>query len=105
VRSTLSPYVLAGYGSYTRTVETFLGDQLGNPVSSTSERRTGAHIGVGAELFLGRRAAFIADYRYRFVRFGVAEDGAGESQVNLPGLGDRLAHRGSMWTAGIAFYF
>jgi len=105
VRARFAPYVLAGYGVYTRTVETFLGDQPGSPVSTTSERRTGAHVGVGAELSIGRHAAFLVDYRYRFVRFGAADEGQGEGQVNLPGLGDRLAHQGSMWTSGIAFYF
>lgn len=101
VRSTIAPYVLAGYGLYTRSVETL--DLAGTPVVIASDRRTGAHVGLGAELFLGRHAALLIDYRYRFVRFGVAE--AGEDQVNLPGLGDRVSHRGSMWTSGVAFYF
>jgi Outer membrane protein beta-barrel domain len=104
-RARIAPYVLGGYGIYSRTIETFLDDQPGSPVSSASERRTGAHFGLGAELLLGRHAAFLVDYRYRFVRFGVADEGAGEGQVNLPGLGDRLAHQGAMWTSGVAFYF
>lgn len=104
-RARVAPYVLAGYGVYTRTVETAEGNQPGSPVSSASERRTGAHFGLGAELLVGRHAAFLVDYRYRFVRFGAADEGLGEGQVNLPGLGDRLAHQGSMWTSGVAFYF
>ncbi len=100
-RGALAPYVLAGYGLYSRTTETF--DAAGLVIDSVSERRRGVHIGLGAELFLGRRAAFVLDYRYRFVRFGRPE--ADETAVNLPGLGGRLAHRGSMWTSGLAFYF
>lgn len=103
VRSTFAPYVLAGYGLYNRTVETLDESGLSIPTQSISERRTGAHMGFGAELFLGRRAAFVLDYRYRFVRFGAAEPG--EEPVNLPVLRDRLSHRGSMWTSGLAFYF
>ncbi len=100
-RSTLAPYVLVGYGLYSRTTETL--DLTGVPATTVSERKTGAHIGFGAELFLGRHAAFVLDYRYRFVRFGSPEDD--ETSVNLPGLGSRLSHRGSMWTSGMAFYF
>jgi hypothetical protein len=100
-RSTFSPYVLAGYGLYSRTTETL--DLTGEPAATVSERKTGAHVGFGAELFLGRHAAFVLDYRYRFVRFGSPDDG--ETPVNLPGLRGRLSHRGSMWTSGMAFYF
>ena len=100
-RGTISPYLLGGYGLYTRTTQAL--DLGGLPVDSVSERKTGAHMGFGAEVFIGRRAAFILDYRYRFVRFGQPE---GEDEpVNLPGLSNRLSHRGSMWTSGMAFYF
>lgn len=101
VRSTLSPYLLAGYGLYSRTTDTL--DLAGAPTATVSERKAGTHVGFGAELFLGRRAAFVLDYRYRFVRFGEPENG--ETPVELPGLGGRLSHRGSMWTSGLAFYF
>lgn len=101
VRAAFSPYVLAGYGLYTRTVEHL--DVAGAVSESVTERRTGAHMGFGAELFLGRHAAVILDYRYRFVRFGAAEPG--EESIGLPGLGGRLSHRGSMWTSGVAVYF
>lgn len=103
VRSTLAPYVVAGYGVYNRTVEVIDETALLVPAVAVSERETGLHLGFGAELRLGRRAAFIVDYRYRFVRFGAAE--GDEEPVNLPLLKDRLSHRGSMWTSGIAFYF
>lgn len=105
VRSTLAPYVLGGYGIYNRTVEVINDSALLVPAVSASERRTGMHIGFGAELHLGRRAAFVIDYRYRFVRFGSPAEGDGEEPVNLPFLKERLSHRGSMWTSGIAFYF
>lgn len=101
VRSTFSPYILAGYGLYSRTVETL--DLTGDVAEAVSERKTGAHVGFGAELFLSRRAAFVVDYRYRFVRFGAPEND--ETPVNVPGLRNRLSHRGSMWTSGLAFYF
>jgi hypothetical protein len=101
VRSTFSPYLPAGYGLYSRTTETL--DLTGASTATVSERKTGTHVGFGAELFVGRHAAFVLDYRYRFVRFGQPEDD--ETPVNLPGLGSRLSHRGSMWTSGVAFYF
>jgi hypothetical protein len=101
VRGTISPYLLGGYGLYSRTTQSL--DLGGLPVDSVSERKTGAHMGFGAEVFIGRRAAFILDYRYRFVRFGPPE--GDDEPVNLPGLGNRLSHRGSMWTSGMAFYF
>ncbi len=101
VRSTLAPYVLLGYGWYSRTVETF--DAAGAEAESLSDRRTGAHIGLGAELALGRHAAITLDYRYRFVSFGGPADG--ESPVSLPIIGSRLSHRGSMWASGMVLYF
>lgn len=103
IRSTLSPYVLGGYGIYNRTVEVLDDDALLLPAVSESERRSGLHFGFGAEVLFGRRVAFILDYRYRFVRFGQAE--SGEDPVNLPFLKDHLSHEGSMWTSGVAFYF
>lgn len=101
VKSTVSPYVLVGYGLYTRTTQAI--DLTGTATDIASERETGAHMGFGAELSLGRHAAFLLDYRYRFVRFGEPEPG--DNPVNLPGLSNRLSHRGSMWTSGMAFYF
>jgi hypothetical protein len=102
VRSTFSPYVLAGFGLYARTTDAL--GPTGLVLSSSSTRETGAHAGFGAELFVGRHAALFADYRFRFVRFGTPE--AGADPIDLPGL-DRLklSHRGSMWTSGMAFYF
>lgn len=101
VRSTFAPYVLAGYGVYQRTVEVL--DVTGAPAARLSDRETGAHVGFGAELFVGRHAAFVLDYRYRFVRLGSPE--GDETPVGLPGLDGRLSHRGAMWTSGVAFYF
>jgi opacity protein-like surface antigen len=101
VRSTLAPYILLGYGWYSRTVESL--DSTGAEAEDLSSRRTGAHIGAGAELMLGRHAAITLDYRYRFVSFGSPVDG--ESAVNLPIIGSRLSHRGSMWASGLVLYF
>lgn len=102
VRGRVSPYLLGGFGMYSRMTDT-LGPQ-GQVLSTESERRTGWHMGLGGEIFLARHAALFADYRFRFVRFGDPEDGA--EQIDVPGL-DRLklSHQGSMWTSGVAFYF
>ena len=101
-RRLVSPYLLGGVGLYTRTI-----DQLGvqsQVLSSESERKVGYHLGLGAEVFLARHVAFFLDYRYRFVSFGGdAEEGS--EPIGIPGLEDRLSHRGSMWTSGFAFYF
>jgi hypothetical protein len=53
-------------------------------------------------VFLMRRAAF-ADYRFRFVKFGIADETVAHQLARLENL--KLSHRGSMWTAGMAFYF
>jgi hypothetical protein len=101
VRSTLAPYVMVGYGWYSRIVETL--DTTGAEAESLSDRRTGAHIGAGAELMFGRHAAITVDYRYRFVSFGSPADD--ESPVDLPIIGSRLSHRGSMWASAFVLYF
>lgn len=108
VRSTFAPYLLAGYGIYTRTTEAL--DALGKVTASEVERKTGMHMGFGAELFMGRHAAVYLDYRYRFVKFGDPEEGA--NPINVPGTGLipgadtlKLSHKGTMWTSGVAFYF
>jgi hypothetical protein len=104
VRSTFAPYLLGGMGLYTRTIDAL--DDTGDVLSSESTRQTGAHFGFGAELFLGRRAALFADYRFRFVRFGSPEEGADEDEIDIPVLDSlNVSHRGSMWTSGVVFYF
>ncbi len=99
-RGTLSPYLLGGFGVYTHMTDTLNEDGL--PIETTTERKTGWHLGAGAELFISRRAALFADYRFRFVKFG--EPDPDSEPIGVPGLG-RLSHRGSMWTGGLAFYF
>jgi hypothetical protein len=102
IRGAFSPYVLAGYGLYKRTLDTL--DSTGKVVSSISDKETGAHVGFGAEIFVSRRAAFFADYRFRFVRWGEPEEGSEE--LNIPFVDKaKLSHRGTMWTSGVAFYF
>jgi hypothetical protein len=102
VRSTLAPYVLGGIGLYSQSTDAL--DADGVVVSTATTRKTGAHFGFGAELFLGRHAALFADYRFRFVRFGTPEEGA--DSIDIPGLDSlNISHRGSMWTSGMAFYF
>ena len=98
-RSRLSPYLLAGVGIYSHHTDELGLD--GKALSTVSERKTGWHLGLGAELAVSRHAAFYADYRFRFVKFG-GQDGA--ESIPVPGLG-KLSHKGSMWTTGMALYF
>jgi opacity protein-like surface antigen len=102
VRATFSPYLLGGIGVYSQSTDTL--GPAGVVLGTSVERKTGWHLGLGAELFVARHAALFADYRWRFVKFG-APDPEGEP-INIPGLKRlELSHRGSMWTSGMAFYF
>jgi hypothetical protein len=101
VRGRISPYLLGGFGFYSETVDTL--SAAGLVVGSTSDRRTGIHLGAGAEITLSRGATFFADYRFRFVKFGSE---AIDQPITIPGLGGvKLSHQGSLWTSGIALYF
>lgn len=98
LHSTFSPYLLGGVGWYTHVVDTLSAGQV---TGSDSSRKMGYHAGFGAELKAGRHAGIHADYRYTMVHFGdQAADGTG-------GLASRFkpSYDGSMWTAGITFYF
>jgi hypothetical protein len=102
VRGVFSPYLLGGMGIYSEYTDKL--GPAGTVLSSTMTRKTGIHLGGGAELFLLRHAALFADYRFRFVKFGQPEEDS--EPINVPGLKNlELSHRGSMWTAGMAFYF
>lgn len=102
VRKTLSPYLLGGIGIYSEFTDTLAAD--GSIVDTVQARKTGWHLGGGAELFFGKHAAFFADYRFLFVKFGLPDSDA--EPINIPGLdGLKLSHRGSMWTSGMTFYF
>jgi hypothetical protein len=99
VRAPFAPYALGGGGWYTTRVETLLDNES---VASESSRKFGWHAGFGAELRLGAHAAAHADYRYTFLKFGDDEtDGEAETGISrfLP------SYQGSMWTAGLTFYF
>jgi outer membrane protein with beta-barrel domain len=112
VPSTFAPYVLGGMGWYTHTVEQLAGK---NSIDSTTTRRVGTHAGFGAELRMGRHAAFHADYRYTFLRFGgsdpiTADTIAGAvSRSHLSDTGSGVhflpSYQGSMWTTGLTVYF
>jgi opacity protein-like surface antigen len=102
VRSTFSPYLLGGFGLY--NVITEAASTPGTFVETSRDKKTGWHLGLGAELSVSRHAALYADYRFRFVRFGTAA--ADEEPISIPFNSTvKLAHKGSMWTSGIAFYF
>ena len=104
-RGTFSPYLLGGWGIYQETVETLDGT---NPVALTStvERKSGAHVGFGLELLISKHTAFFLDYRYRFVHFGSPTSTEEPINIPVPGLSKvQLAHQGTMITSGLAFYF
>ena len=109
IRKVIAPYLLGGLGMYTRTVELVGG--LDQVTTSVSERKFGAHLGLGGEIFFGRHVAVFVDYRFRFVKWGEPE--LFEDQpINIPGSGlvpgldkVKLTHQGSMWTSGVTFYF
>jgi opacity protein-like surface antigen len=108
-RSALSPYVGAGIGLYSQTHETL--NSVGLATTSTTEKKVGWHLGAGAEIKIAKHAAFFADYRFRFVKFGEPADSTSEP-ITIPGSTVfpvlqkvKLSHEGSMWTSGVAFYF
>ena len=102
IHTTISPYVLGGYGIYTQKTDTLATN--GSVTASASEKKTGVHAGFGADLMFGKHAAVFADYRYRFVRFGSKADAT--AQPLIPGVGlTKFSHQGSMWTGGLALYF
>jgi hypothetical protein len=112
IHSTFAPYVLGGVGWYTHVVDTL---ETGKVMTSTSMRKMGYHGGFGAEMKMGKHAGVHADYRYTMVHFG---DGTGSASLTAgkavagtntgtTGLASRLlpSYDGSMWTAGVTFYF
>jgi len=92
------PYVVAGAGVYMRATDIF--DANGLLFATTTERKSGWHLGAGAEVPILRRAVAFADVRFRSVQFGGFPDGS-----ILSGLTDIRLSRGTMVTSGIAFYF
>ncbi len=112
IRSTFSPFVLGGVGWYTHVVDTLSG---GKTVESVSARKMGYHAGFGAELRIARHAGVHADYRYTMVHFGdgtaatapSAAKALSVTKLGTDGLASRFmpSYDGSMWTAGVTFYF
>jgi hypothetical protein len=102
-RARFSPYVLGGFGVYTQNQDTLGADGL--VASTVMTRKTGWHAGLGAEIFVARRAALYGDYRFRFVHWGDNPDPAAQP-ISVPFVDtNKLTHQGSMWTYGLAFYF
>lgn len=112
IPSTFSPYVLGGLGWYTHVVDRMA---TGKVLESASTRKMGYHGGFGAEVKVGRHAGVHADYRYTMVHFGdeasatlaaSAKAGTG-TKIVTTGLASRFlpSYDGSMWTAGVTFYF
>ena len=100
-RGAFSPFVLGGGGWYSQKYETLAGDET---VLSETVREFGWHAGFGAELRMGNHAGLHGDYRYTFLDFGGDDDDAGNDGPPLVGR-FLPAYRGSMWTAGLTFYF
>lgn len=98
----IAPYVLGGGGWYSHKVELLAGDEV---LFSESERQFGWHAGLGLELRMGRHAALHGDYRYTFLRFGSEEDEENDGFTYAGGKWFLPEYRGSMWTAGLTFYF
>jgi opacity protein-like surface antigen len=112
IPSTVAPYVLGGMGWYSHKVEQLLGQES---IDSITTHRVGAHAGFGAEVRMGKHAAFHADYRYTFLRFGAADpitadtiaSAVSKSHLANSGSGARFlpSYQGSMWTTGVTVYF
>lgn len=108
IHSTFSPYVLGGVGWYTHVVDTMA---TGKVLESSSTQKMGYHGGFGAEMKMGRHAGVHADYRYTMVHFGDGTGAAGSpatgTNAGTTGLASRFrpSYDGSMWTAGVTFYF
>jgi opacity protein-like surface antigen len=108
-RRAIGPYVGGGIGLYSQQHQTLSAGGL--PIATATQRKVGWHLGAGLEVKLARHAAFFADYRFRFVRFGDPAS-ADEELIHIPGTTVlpvlekvKLSHEGSMWTSGVAFYF
>lgn len=108
IHSTFSPYLLGGVGWYTHVVDTMA---TGKVLESSATRKMGYHGGFGAEVKMGRHAGVHADYRYTMVHFGDGTGAAGSLAAGTNAVTSGLASRfrpsydGSMWTAGVTFYF
>jgi len=99
-----SPFVLGGAGWYAQKFETLVGDET---ILSETVREFGWHAGLGAELKMGSHVGLHADYRYTFLDFDGDDDDDDEDDDDGPPIIGRFlpAYRGSMWTAGLTFYF
>ena len=101
-RGAFSPFILGGAGWYSERFETLLGEET---IFSETVRDFGWHAGVGAEIKLGNHAGLHGDYRYTFLDFG-DDDDDDDDDDGPPIIGRFLpGHGGSMWTAGLTFYF
>jgi hypothetical protein len=96
--SIVNPYVVGGAGVYRRATDIF--DENGLFFATTTEHKSGWHLGVGAEVPVIRRATAFVDVRFRSVQFGQYPEGS-----IFSGLADLKLSRGTMVTSGVAFYF
>lgn len=107
LHSTIAPYVLGGLGWYTHSVDTMAG---GKVIDTTITRKVGYHAGFGGEVKLGKHTGVHADYRYTFIHFGDSSSATPAQPGTSTGTGGLVSrflpsYDGSMWTAGVTFYF
>lgn len=112
LKSSFSPFVLGGVGWYTHILDDLSGEKV---IESVTTRQFGYHAGFGAELRMGKHVGVHGDYRYTMLHFGdsdadVNTAGALATPVTGFGLGGLYSrflpsYDGSMWTAGVTFYF
>ena len=96
LHTTIAPYVLGGLGWYTHSVDSLT---AGLVTTTTISRKMGYHAGFGGEMKLGKHTGVHADYRYTFIHFGTDTGTGALASHLLP------SYDGSMWTAGVTFYF
>ena len=94
----VQPYIVGGAGLYRRATDIF--DANGLLFATTTERKSGWHLGVGADMTVLRRATAFVDVRFRSVQFGEFPEGS-----IFSGLADLKLSRGTMVTSGVAVYF
>jgi opacity protein-like surface antigen len=94
----VKPYIVGGAGLYRRSTDIF--DASGLLFATTTEYKSGWHLGGGAEFPVLRHTTAFVDVRFRSVKFGAFPEGSVFS-----GLADLKLSRGTMVTSGVAFYF
>ena len=109
VRSVVAPYLLAGIGWYSQKVTRFEAPTGNTVETEETTRKTGYHLGLGAEIRVHRRLGIYGDLRYVQLGFGRDDDDA-DGDLNVPGWIPgaswlKLSHEGSTFIGGATVYF